>query len=604
MKLNLFLNKPSAKELAEYRKRIKIYDIFTFFNELELLEIRLNILAPFVDYFVIVESTETFSGMPKKLIFKENKERFKKFEKKIIHYAVKDTPADENNLHNRLSNDKLSDLDREIINNALTSDNVPKGIIHWLKEFYQKEMIKKALISLQDDDICFISDVDEIWNPEAQIDFTKDDIFKLKQNVYAYYVNNHSNEPWAGTLVTKYKNIKNGCLNHLRTASKTKYTYIKNGGWHFTSQGGADRIRQKLEASYGREDYNNDEIKSQIKTRMLANQDYIGRRFKFWQNEAGLPQFLLDNKGAYKHLFKNPPEAKKDASDLIVVKIQGGLGNQLFQYAIGRSLSIATGASVKYDVSWFSKQTKRNYELDRFNTQINIATPEEIKQFKKHQTKPGKLSFLNLFFPINESIYVQDQNLIFNPKALKIRAPAYLDGYWQSEKYFVNIEDILRKELIVQTPPDSSNQLLLDRIKSSTAISVHVRRGDYINNAKTNTFHGITPLDYYRRAIERMASLISNGTIFIFSDDHAWVKEHLQFDMPTIFVDCNDADRAYDDLRLMSSCQHHVIANSTFSWWGAWLNNNPRKIVIAPDRWFTNPTMSTDDLLPRNWIKL
>src|SRR3989344_6676194 len=185
MKFNFFLKKSTAAKTAEYRKNIRKYDVFTFFNELELLEIRLNILEPHVDYFVIIESTETFSGLPKKLIFKENKDRFKKFEKKIIHYVIDDVPTDEDDLHQRLLNNKLSDLDREIINNTLTSSNVPKGIIHWLKEFYQKETIKKALVSLRDNDICFVSDIDEIWNPAAQVDYAKDDIFKLKQNVYA-----------------------------------------------------------------------------------------------------------------------------------------------------------------------------------------------------------------------------------------------------------------------------------------------------------------------------------------------------------------------------------------------------------------------------------
>lgn len=294
----------SDTEISEYRKRIKIYDVFTFFNELDLLEIRLNILYPHVDYFVIVESTQTFSGLPKDLVFQSHRERFSRFKDKIIYYAIDNTPTDELDLRARLFNPNISSLDKEIIASTLTSDAFPKEVVHWLKEFYQKESIKKALTNLSDNDICFISDVDEIWNPDAKIDFRKDDIFKLRQLVYTYYLNNRSSESWAGTLVTKYKNIKHHCLNHLRNATKTKYVYIKNGGWHFTNQGGAEQIRNKIEASYSQDDFNNDSIKSNIERRMSKNQDYIGRKFKFRIDEKKLPKYILDNKEKYSKYFK------------------------------------------------------------------------------------------------------------------------------------------------------------------------------------------------------------------------------------------------------------------------------------------------------------
>lgn len=294
----------SNEKIAEYRKGIKIYDVFTFFNELDLLEIRLNILDPYVDYFVIVESTQTFSGLPKKLFYEENKHRFEKFNHKIIHYVVDDTPDDENDLRKRLLNKGIGALDQEIIYNALTSDNIPKGIVHWLKEFYQKEMIKKALVGLSDTDMCFISDVDEIWNPEIMIDFTKDSIFRLIQLSYVYYLNNRSNELWHGTLVTKYANIKHACLNHLRIKLNPSHVYIKGGGWHFTNQGGAESIKMKIEASYSQDDYNNDDIKSRIKERILKNKDYIGRKYKFWTDEKDLPKYILDHKEKYKTWFK------------------------------------------------------------------------------------------------------------------------------------------------------------------------------------------------------------------------------------------------------------------------------------------------------------
>ncbi len=309
-KLFSFLPEPGAdttafdiKEVALYRESIKLYDVFTFFNEFDLLEMRLNILDPYVDYFIIVESTETFSGLSKPLYYAENKDRFKQWHHKIIHHVIDDTPIDRADLEKRF-HPNTDILERQIIEDALTSDNVPENQIHWLKEFYQKENIKKALNGLRDNDICFVGDVDEIWNPDVLIDYRRNDIFKLKQKVYAYYLNNRSSEPWAGTLITKYINIKRNCLNHLRTKSKTRYTYINDGGWHFTNQGGANQIRKKLE-SYGHQEFNNNTIKSQIEQHMRDNKDFVGRNFTFWTDETELPQYLIENKEKYSSFFKH-----------------------------------------------------------------------------------------------------------------------------------------------------------------------------------------------------------------------------------------------------------------------------------------------------------
>ncbi len=264
---------------------MKIYDIFTFFNELELLEIRLNILDKYVDYFVIVEATETFSGLPKPLYFEENKHLFEKWLPKIVHYVVDDYPND-----------------KELCAMADRSPNVPKGgPQHWHREFYQKESIKKALVGLQDDDICFVGDVDEIWNYDRKYSLQDDDIFKLKLKVYSYFVNNRSNEEFAGTIVTKHRNIKNSCLNHLRSRN---LKYLNDGGWHFTNMGGTEQVRGKLNASYTGESYNTSDVQLKLEERMRANKDYIGRNFKFWKDESDLPKYILENKEKYKKLFK------------------------------------------------------------------------------------------------------------------------------------------------------------------------------------------------------------------------------------------------------------------------------------------------------------
>lgn len=296
----------SKDKLVEYRKKIKIYDAFNFYNELETLEIRLNVLNDYVDYFVLVESTLTHSGLPKELFYEKNKHLFKKFEHKIIHYIINNPLKSFEDAKERLNNSKTPEIEKSILKDALSSDNVPQGLVPSLRIFYEKEYIKKALVDLSDDDFCYISDLDEIWNPETFVDYSKDDIFKFKQDNYIYFLNNRSSENWigwTGTIGTKYKNIKNGCLNHLRTMGKNKFTIIRNGGWHFTWQGGIQRIENKLEG-YDHQEFNTQKTKSEIKIKILKNIDIRGKHIKFWKDESKLPKYILENKEKYKEFFK------------------------------------------------------------------------------------------------------------------------------------------------------------------------------------------------------------------------------------------------------------------------------------------------------------
>lgn len=285
-----------------------VYDIFTFFNELDLLEIRLQMLNDKVDKFVIIECIETFSGNPKPLFYQENKDRFKEWEHKIIHYVIQDPVISWPELRSRLNKPNITKLEENIIHHALTTTNVPPGELHWLKEFYQKECIRIPLQGLNDDDICFISDLDEIWNPELNYDLEDSTVYKLKQIVYSGYMNLESNEPWAGVTLTKYKNIKNSSTNHLRNPSRTPYKYIDNGGWHFTFMGGPDMVKLKIE-SYGHQEFNNDVVKNDIENKLKNNVEVIssyfhGRNYKLTLNEDNLPQYIKNNKEKYKHLFK------------------------------------------------------------------------------------------------------------------------------------------------------------------------------------------------------------------------------------------------------------------------------------------------------------
>jgi beta-1,4-mannosyl-glycoprotein beta-1,4-N-acetylglucosaminyltransferase len=287
----------------------RVFDVFTFFNELDLLELRLEMLDPYVDQFVLIECVETFSGKQKPLYFQDNKERFSKYLHKIYHHVTYDPPKSFEDLQQRIITAR-PETDKGIKDlwiQALTTSNVPKSEVHWLKEFYQKEMIRFAIenANAEDDDLIFVTDLDEIWNPE--LDYTQienDKIYKLRQLAYSGHINVRSSEDWAGTLLTRYRNIDGACLNHLRTPSKTKYEYIDNGGWHFTFMGGPDQIKLKLE-SYGHQEYNNDSVKDRVKDLLDNNQDVLGRtHFNFWIDESQLPKYLLGKREKYKQFFK------------------------------------------------------------------------------------------------------------------------------------------------------------------------------------------------------------------------------------------------------------------------------------------------------------
>lgn len=279
---------------------MKVYDAFIFFNELDLLDIRLNILNDRVDYFVLVESTKTFTGHNKPLYYQENKDRFKDFNDKIIHFVVEDMPTNREDLTNR---GNVTGVDADIIRDCLTSPNVPKHEHQWLREFYQKEQIKKALMGVEDEDFVFISDLDEMWNPNIEIDYNSDAVYKLHQSVNPYYLNNRSSEDWYGTFATKFKNIKDESVNHLDTRNIKEYNIVENGGWHFTFQGGEDAIKKKLEA-YSHQEKNTNGIRANINNNITSNRDVFGRNFRLWVDNDNIPEYVKENIDKYSHLIK------------------------------------------------------------------------------------------------------------------------------------------------------------------------------------------------------------------------------------------------------------------------------------------------------------
>lgn len=282
---------------------MKVVDAFIFFNELELLDIRLNILNDKVDYFVLVESTVSHAGKQKKLYYDENKHLFEKFNHKIVHHIVDDTPNSFEEARQMFLKEK-DETKKNILMHTLTTSNTA-GELQWMREFYQHESVRMGMakIGLSDEDLVFNSDLDEIWNPD--MDYPVDDwnVVKLKQHVYTGFLNVRSSEEWFGTYYTKYKNIKNASSNHLDTVSKTRHLFTDNGGWHFTYQGGLERIKTKLE-NFGHQEYNNDQVKNMVQQRLDAGMDVLGRPFACVVDEESLPTYLKQNKEKYKHLFK------------------------------------------------------------------------------------------------------------------------------------------------------------------------------------------------------------------------------------------------------------------------------------------------------------
>jgi len=269
---------------------------------------------------------------------------------------------------------------------------------------------------------------------------------------------------------------------------------------------------------------------------------------------------------------------------MIIVKLIGGLGNQMFQYAAARRMAYFHKTTLKLDISAFNWYKLRTYSLNHFNIMENIANPTEVANFK------GRI--------------IKEKFFDFNPNETTATENIYLDGYWQNEKYFSGIEDIMRMEFRVKYNLYGKNKELAAYIRECPSVSIHIRRGDYVTDPITNAAHGVCTLDYYHRCINKLLDKVKNPHFFIFSDDPDWVAKNLDLDFPTTLVVHNGIERDYEDMRLMSMCQHNIIANSSFSWWGAWLNANPDKLIFAPRQWFQNEAIDASDIIPSGWQRV
>jgi len=279
---------------------------------------------------------------------------------------------------------------------------------------------------------------------------------------------------------------------------------------------------------------------------------------------------------------------------MIISRITSGLGNQMFQYAIGRSLSLQHQTSLKLDIMNFDKKQYRKFGLTNFNLNIEYASSNEINSFKGH--------LIDFFKPYHKKKNIKERYTHYDPTIKNlIKDDLYLGGYWQSDKYFKDFEVEIRKDLAFKSSiiTNVSDQQKL--IQNSNSVSLHIRRGDYHSHPIIAKSHGVLSLEYYYNAIKHLKETDHSLIFFIFSDDMHWVKNNLKLKENVHFVEGNTE---IEDLFLMSICKNNIIANSTFSWWGAWLNSNKEKIVIMPEFWFKDKPYNKSDIAPSQWLRM
>jgi hypothetical protein len=296
---------------------------------------------------------------------------------------------------------------------------------------------------------------------------------------------------------------------------------------------------------------------------------------------------------------------------MVIVKLISGLGNQLFQYAVGRELSLRSGQPMKLDLSFYASQSLRSYKLSNFNINAEIAGDEELSRFLKRYT--SRQMFQRIVRNIGQTFPRRFHRLVkeggewsYDPEILNLKGDKYLLGYWQHYKYFEKINTRIFYELTVRDEyktPFAREYNMIDADPGS--VSLHIRRGDYITDPEANAKIGTLPLSYYERAVRLLREKVANPSFYVFSDDLDWVKDNLKLPGAVTYMDIDNGSKDYIELELMSHCRYNIIANSSFSWWGAFLNRSPDKLVIAPAQWVRDDELNRriQIQLP-GWIKV
>jgi len=296
---------------------------------------------------------------------------------------------------------------------------------------------------------------------------------------------------------------------------------------------------------------------------------------------------------------------------MIIVSIFGGLGNQMFQYACGKALAAKLGVELKLDISFLADKlerenfTVRDYELNVFKINDGFVELSEVRKFIPdlwNCTKPDLLKYKLLRFFNGNHYYFEKQKFRFEPHIEQLKDNSYVYGYFQTEKYFSNVKDDLLQSFTLKSEPDEQNQRLIAKMGAETAVSIHIRRGDYLNSP-----FNLLELAYYQKAIELIKQQVENPKFYLFTNDYDWALQNFDvLEIDKTIVVHNQAENSFMDMILMSQCKHNICANSSFSWWGAWLNQYPKKIIIAPKQWYKSLkyNANTSDLIPAGWLQI
>jgi hypothetical protein len=288
---------------------------------------------------------------------------------------------------------------------------------------------------------------------------------------------------------------------------------------------------------------------------------------------------------------------------MVIVRLLGGLGNQMFQYAAGRALADRLGAELLLDTRSLdhalarNPYTRRAYALEPFNVRARLATAADLECWPVWVVEIGlRLRFVRPLF----RRWRFESGIAYDASVLALREPVCLIGYWQSERYFVEIAGGIRADFTLRQPLADANAELLELARSGLSVGLHVRRGDFVNLNDAAQVHGLCSIDYYRRAIGLVRARSPECHFLVFSDDPQWARAELPLGPTAIFVTGN-AETPEQDLALMRACKHHIIANSSFSWWAGWLGYSPEQIVIAPAPWYASPKLDARDLAVARW---
>jgi hypothetical protein len=296
---------------------------------------------------------------------------------------------------------------------------------------------------------------------------------------------------------------------------------------------------------------------------------------------------------------------------MIIVRLIGGLGNQMFQYALGKHLAIKNNTVLKIDITYLldrrprKDMVYRDYDLPIFNIEEKIATKNEIAYFTGHYKSYWKRLEYTFLRRVNKANITKEELPHFESKVLQVTQPAYLIGFWQSEKYFLNIESIIRTDFTFKHRIAQKSIGLAQHIDSVNSVCLNVRRADYVTNPLSSKYLGFIGLAYIHRAVQVILEKVVQPEFFIFSDDIAWCEENIQLDYPYTVVSHEFAGSKFADyLQLMTLCKHFIIPNSTFAWWAAWLCQYADKVIVAPKNWVKENSRYNKDLIPDSWIQV